>query len=351
MHRSELFSKAQVVVVHCLGVKEGENVLVVDDQSLTPDTIDAFRSAAEAQGAAVAVLSYRNPRFIPLKEYCLMTRRSVLSATLEEEAATFPRTLIGAASNSDAIVMVSSDLEFLYSKTIKGILSRGVRIIALSYLAEEGIVRMLPSNREEVQTLRETTERITRIFEKSRTAKVTSDAGTNLTVKIGQYPVLPHLGVADRGGKWQLLPAGQITNIPDDHSAEGTVVIDRTIAANDYKEISEPVKFTVRNGDVVSVEGGVEAEKLRRFLESLNHKNMYHLTELAVGVNPKCKFSGIGAPAEDTHVLGCVSLALGCDVHLGGSHAGPAHIDMTMRYPSITVDGKQLIVEKGRLVA
>jgi hypothetical protein len=75
------------------------------------------------------------------------------------------------------------------------------------------------------------------------------------------------------------------------------------------------------------------------------------LTELAVGVNPKCKFSGIGAPAEDTHVLGCVSLALGCDVHVGGSHVGPAHIDMTMRYPSITVDGKQLTVENGRPAA
>ena len=48
MHRSELSAKAQVVVAHCLGVKEGENVLVVDDQRLTRDTIDTFRSAAEA---------------------------------------------------------------------------------------------------------------------------------------------------------------------------------------------------------------------------------------------------------------------------------------------------------------
>ena len=75
-------------MAHCLGVKEGENVLVVDDQSLTPDTIDAFRFAAEAQGAVALVVSYRNARFIPLKEYSLMTRRLVGSASLQEEEAT-----------------------------------------------------------------------------------------------------------------------------------------------------------------------------------------------------------------------------------------------------------------------
>jgi 2,5-dihydroxypyridine 5,6-dioxygenase len=269
---------------------------------------------------------------------------------LQEEMFMYPRPLVEAARASDAVVMASSDLEFLFSKTIEDILSAGVRIVALPYLTEEGIVRMLPASGDEVQSLRETTERITRVFEKSHSAKVISDAGTDLTVNVGQYPILPHLGVAGKG-KWTILPAGQITNIPNDKSAEGTLVIDRTIAANDYKEIGEPVKFTIKHGNVVNIEGGVEAEKLSRFLEDLKHENMYHLTEVAVGVNPKCKFSGIGAPAEDTHALGCVSLALGCDLHLGGSHSGPAHIDMTMRYPSITLDGNKPIVEEGRLVA
>lgn len=349
MHKSELFSKARCVTKHCLGVREGETVTVADDQSLTPDTIDAFRFAAEAEGATVLVIAYRNARFIPLKEYCLMTRHAG-TTTLQKEKDMFPAPLVEAVRNSDGVIMASSDLEFLYSKTIEEILSKGVRMIALPYLTEEGIVRMLPSNAEEVRSLRETVERITDLFKKSNTARVFSDAGTDLTVKIGQYPILSHTGIGEKG-KWTLLPAGQITNIPNDGSAEGTLVIDRTIAANDYKEINERVKFTIRNGNVVNVEGGVEAEKLRRFLESLNNRNMYHLTELAVGVNPKCKFSGIGAPAEDTHTVGCVSFAIGCDYHLGGSHTGPAHIDMTMRYPTITLDGGRSIVDNGKLVA
>jgi 2,5-dihydroxypyridine 5,6-dioxygenase len=349
MYGSELFAKARVAIEYYLEVKKGDTVLIADDQTLTSNTVNAFRFAAEAAGATAIVVSYRNPRFIPLKEYCHMTRL-LANPSRQQEEDLFSKPFVEAVRRADAVVMASSDLEFLFSKTIEDILSDGVRIIALPYLTEEGIARMFPSDAAEAQSLKETVERVTHIFEKSRTARVVSDAGTNLTANIGQYPILPHLGVA-RKGEWTILPAGQVTNIPNDNSAEGTLVIDRTIAANDYKEINEPIKFTIKSGDVVKIEGGVEAEKLRRFMEKLNDKHMYHLTELAVGVNPRCKFSGIGAPTEDTHALGCVSLALGCDLHLGGRNPGPAHIDMTMRYPSLTLDETRTIVEAGVLKA
>lgn len=94
----------------------------------------------------------------------------------------------------------------------------------------------------------------------------------------------------------------------------------------------------------------MEAKRVGRFLASLDDDGeAYHLTELGVGTNKRCKLTGVAGPAEDTHTLGCVSLALGADIHLGGETRSACHLDMTMRSATLKLDG-QLIVERGRLV-
>jgi len=42
------------------------------------------------------------------------------------------------------------------------------------------------------------------------------------------------------------LPGGQITRVPNTGSAIGVVIIDRTIGAHDYRELTEPIELQVR---------------------------------------------------------------------------------------------------------
>jgi len=149
-------------------------------------------------------------------------------------------------------------------------------------------------------------------------------------------------------GQMLFLPAGNVARVPDEGSANGVLVIDRTVCANDYKELREPITIEVVAGNAVSITGGMEAKLLREFLKDQGDPRAYHLTELAVGTNPLCRLSGVGAPSEDTHVHGTVSFALGCDVHLGGTTPGPAHVDMTMRFPTLISDGT-VVTDQGRL--
>ena len=44
-----------------------------------------------------------------------------------------------------------------------------------------------------------------------------------------------------------------------------------------------------------------------------------------------------------------MSVALGCDVHLGGEVKAKAHMDSTSFFPTLELDGK-VVVEKGRLL-
>jgi 2,5-dihydroxypyridine 5,6-dioxygenase len=215
-------------------------------------------------------------------------------------------------------------------------------------LTTEDALRMLPTSHEEVEHQAQLVRVCGARFDAARSAHVTSAAGTDLHLLLGQWQTRLHLGIAPPGGL-QVLPAGQITRVPNDNSANGVVVIDRSIADGDYRALTEPVILHVKSGKVVSIEGGLEAEKTRLFLERLDDERVYHLTELAIGTNPRCRFAGVGGPAEDTHTWGTVSLALGCDVHIGGGVPGPVHIDMTMLSPSLALDGIE-IVRQGRLL-
>jgi hypothetical protein len=105
----------------------------------------------------------------------------------------------------------------------------------------------------------------------------------------------------------------------------------------------------IEKGYVREISGGWEAHDLRRFLEELGGGEIYHVTEMAVGTNKRCIRCGVAAPAEDTHAAGSVTIALGCDVHLGGSIRAPAHIDCTTHRGTLQIGGMN-IVSDGKIL-
>ena len=46
----------------------------------------------------------------------------------------------------------------------------------------------------------------------------------------------------------------------------------------------------VRDGFITRIEGGRQAEVLRRDLESHGDRNSFNIAELGVGLNPKCNW-------------------------------------------------------------
>jgi 2,5-dihydroxypyridine 5,6-dioxygenase len=343
MSASQLVGQATAVLLGNLSLRSGDEVLIVSDETVSADLVEALRSAAVVAGIRAYVLVYEPLTYRPMAEFGMFAGASRLA-----DGIAVPKGLESALLSCQAIALATSDLEMsLFSPAFKNVLARGARVASLTYLTTESAIRLLPAHVDEVFELRDLTDRGTAALAEARDVRVTSDAGTDITLRVGQYVGRSSNGVLMPGQR-QTLPAGQVGRVPDDRTANGTIVIDRSIAANDFKPLAEPVAFTVEDGYVTRVEGGLEANKLRHWLANHRDREIYHVTELAFGTNRRCRLTGVAAPCEDTHTAGCVSFALGADVHIGGGTQAPAHIDMTMWNATLELDGTP-VVEEGRL--
>jgi 2,5-dihydroxypyridine 5,6-dioxygenase len=326
-------------------VAPGDNVLIVwDDVSASRDMAEALRAAVLACDAKPYVLTYEPDGHFERKDFCHFA-----AASLRRNELRLPPIMKGALLGADCVILLISDLRVPFAPEFGEIISSGKRAIRITQFDSESSLRMLPSSAEEVQRLADAVRRAGDRFARAREARVTSQAGTDLTLSLGQYKVGMHLGSADGTTGLQILPGGQVARTPDDRSARGVLVIDRAIQANDYRDLTEPIRLIVEAGSVQRIEGELEAEKLRRFLKDLNDPNVYHLTELSLGVNRRCRFSGVAGGIEESHTAGAVAMAVGCDTHQGGSTPAPVHIDMTMRWATLELDG-QRVVEEGKLL-
>ena len=340
---SLLLRQARVLVHSALQVKEGEDVLILWDGTVSVALRDAFWYAIQEAGARPFLLIYEPLWRRPLKEYCFFTEASVGDKSLE-----LPQPLLGTMSAVDAVVMVHSDMDMLLADELLEVLADGSRILFLPYLSDETAERLLPETGAEAEDVKQLVTRFGAILDAGGAVQVTTPQGTDLSMSLGQWPTNLHTGIA-RSGVLQVLPAGQVSRVPDEGSANGVLVIDRSIASSDYRKLVEPIRFQIENGNVVSIDGGLEARLVQDFLKSLNDPRVYHLTELGIGTNPRCRYAGTGAPTEDTHTMGIVSLALGCDSHIGGGLPAPVHIDMTMWQPTLHI-GDRPVVDQGVLV-
>lgn len=342
-----VFKKFILVLEHCLKVTPGEEILILHDETINNNLKDAMLYAATSLKANPQSMGYVPRRRLVMKEFGLFA-----GAWRFEEP--LPKTVLGALRGADSVVILGSDLDLIFSEQLKNILREGKRIISLPYLTtEEMFYRLLPDNYEEIIGLQTITKKYFELLNNAKRAKITSQKGTDLVMELGQYKTNCSSGVVEKGvgfvGGMEILPAGQVTRVPNKNSANGVVIIDRSIGAYNYSPLYETIEIKVENGLVTNIEGKTEAKRLQKFIDELEDPNLFNLTELGIGVNPRCKFTGEAAPAEDTHTQGCVSVALGCDVHLGGDVQAKAHMDSTMWFPTLELDGKT-VVEKGKLI-
>lgn len=344
-----LLEKARVALRDCLRIEPGQSVLVLDDGTLSSRLTTAFVHAAHALDATPLTMTYTSARFLSLREFGLFA-----AASFREGVPALAQPLLRAILAADAVVILSSDMSIMFDEGFRAVLAEGAKVAWGPYLTEDAFLRLLPDTGDEARELLETTTRVGEVFSGEHDVAVRSDAGTDLQMRVGEYRVNWGTGVYSAGkgyGGLEIWPGGQISTVPVAGSANGRLVIDRSINVPEFRELLGPVELTVAAGYVTDVQGGAEARRLARFLEGMDDGGeAYHLTELGVGTNRRCKMAGVAGPTEDTHTWGCVSLALGADVHLGGETAAGCHVDMTMHTASLELDGTA-VVERGNLLA
>lgn len=320
---TERMELATLCVDTCLGVKEGEKVLVITDGGHL-EWGEAFNAAATLRGAKPTILLYPDP-----KPY-------------DKE----PGDLVMAAMNAADVIIVSlsqiANNQFVHTKGRKDTLAKGKTRFG-------GFTPPPPGTRHTAKDLLEIRDRAYRLAERltrAETARVTTTLGTDVTMSLKRRhgTAISPICTKAEPGKWAGIPSfseGAIS--PVEGTTEGIAIIDGMI--NWIGFVREPVRLTFKKGAVTDVSGGADAGRLRAIWEQAD-ENAANVAELGIGTVHNAL--PIGAN-QDKRLIGTAHFGLGDNYSLGGSVRSNMHLDALMYAVTVELDGEP-VVQRGNFL-
>jgi len=316
-------------------------------------------------GEVVAVLSEDGERQAYATAYLLAARKrgaQALQVNVAKQSAP-PGTLTKFTSltgNQAAVdVLKTADLVIdlvglLWSAEQKELQDSGTRIL-MSREPVEIIRRMFPTAR-----LRERVEAAEKLLAAAKSLRVTSPSGTDVTYRLGTYPVVTQYGFTDQPGRWDNLAAGGFlyTGGADD-GVDGVVVIGAGDMIFPFKRyVAAPIRLNIKKGHVVGIEGtNLDTELLRNYIQQYNDPRAYAISHIGWGMDDKARWDFLGTDpiaqlssgVDGRSFCGNVLFSTGPNLELGGSNDTGCHLDIPLRGCDLFLDGKP-IVKAGTIV-
>lgn len=317
------------------GVSSGQTIAVLSEGNTLRDYADASLSAASALGADVVDVHLSssdekdpNERLANIGRNSLGQNRGAMQACLDAD-------------------MVIDHVLLLFSREQIEMQQADTRVL-LVVEPQEILERLFPS-----PVLRKQVEAAEARLKRARVLRFTNKAGTDVTYHLNNNSILSEYGYTDQPGRWDHWPGGFLATIGAKGGVEGRVVMDRGDIIYPWKELVEdPIEFIIRKGFVQEMNGGPQAEKLRKFMDSYNDPRANALSHIGWGLNRACRWDtslpGIGMDGRAHY--GNVLFSLGPDTEFGGENDTACHLDLPMRNCTLWLDG-ELIVEDGQVVA
>jgi len=189
-------------------------------------------------------------------------------------------------------------------------------------------------------------------FRRAETLRFVNDAGTDVSFGLGGKPILTEYGYTDSPGRWDHWPGGFLATLAREGQVNGRVVMQPGDIIYPLKTFVERgIEFEIRDGRVVTMKGGAEADALKAFVETYNDPRAYAVSHIGWGLNEKCEWRvdhpGIGMDGRAYY--GNVLFSLGPDTEFGGDNDTACHLDLPMKECTLFLDD-EVIVERGKVV-
>ena len=316
------------------GVKEGEKVAVLSEMGQSEDYTAASMIAARDLGTQVFNVNLLPSTGLSAGEKTGNVGRNALAGN---------RPAMEALKSADLVVDL---MLLLFSKEQLEIQKAGTRML-LAVEPFETLKRLFPS-----QGLRDRVEAGEARLAKAQELRFTNALGSDVTYELGGRSVLTEYGYTDTPGRWDHWPSGFLATVARDGGVNGRVLMNPgDILLPQMKQLSQPVEFLIREGMVVELSGGEEAQELRELMESYRDPRAFAVSHIGWGLNPLARWStdvpGIGMDGRSYH--GNVLFSLGPDTEFGGSNDTACHLDLPMRNCTLYLDD-ELIVKDGDVV-
>lgn len=336
----ELFD-AWTKVLELSELQPGQTVTILTSSNTHPQTLSAANLAAKHKGAIVNRL-----------DLTPVNAEKSLSRDLLSYFGTTPLTdnpaALAALKASDLVLDL---MVLLFSKEQHEILAGGTKIL-LAIEPPEVLVRMVPTIEDR--------DRVLAASKKLGAAKemhVTSAAGTDVRFKLGDFPVLEEYGFTDKPGRWDHWPSGFLATWSNEGSANGRIVLDRgDILLPQKSYVQEPVTLTIEGGYVRNIEGGLDAELLREYMESFDDPESYAISHIGWGLQDRAYWSVLSfydreatAGMDARAFAGNFLWSTGPNNEAGGKRETACHIDIPMRHCTVELDGEE-VVRRGKVL-
>jgi leucyl aminopeptidase (aminopeptidase T) len=306
---SDLDQAVRAVVRDCLGVSEGEEVLVVCNPA-TAELGERMRAEAGEAGAD-AVL-----------------------ATMAERAshAAEPPGPVAAAMKAADVVLAPTVQSLSHTASRKAASDAGARIATLPGVTEEMLARVMSADMAE---LRRRGAAVAKALDDGAEARVSCPNGSDLRLSLEGRTAIPDAGELMAIGAFGNLPCGEGFIAPA--HTEGRLVVDGSIAGIGL--VDAPVELTVEADHIVRA-AGEQGEALMKLLTE-HGTDGTNVAELGIGTNEKAILTG--NVLEDEKILGTCHVAFGASAAIGGNIQVPVHLDCVVLKPTVEIDGEPLV--------
>lgn len=313
-----LLAAARIAVKDCMDVRAGETVTIITDENKRNIGVALWQAAKEL--GAEAMLAEMTPR----------------SRNGEE-----PPAPIAALMAASSVVLCPTTKSVTHTEARRQACARGARIATLPGITEDMMIRCLSAD---YQAIAARSRKLSDELQRGDLVRVTSPAGTDITLRRGDRYPKPDTGLYHEAGNSGNLPAGETFFAPLEGSAQGHIVFEAAVAG--IGKLQQTIHIVVRDGMAVEITGGSEAEKLNELVDGVGPDGR-NLAELGIGTNDQAQITGV--ILEDEKVMGTAHFALGDNKSMGGTVAVSSHLDGLILQPTVYVDGR-MIMEAGKLL-
>lgn len=297
------------VIKNCMGVKNGDKVLIVTD-TLRRGVANIFLESAK--------------KFTDYARIIEMTPR-------KENGQEPPEEVAKAMLLADVLLFVTSK-SLTHTQARREATKKGIRLASMPGITKEIALRTLGIDYTEVKSR---TDKLAGLLTRGSKVELASPGGTRLVLNIEGKKCESDTGIFNKPGLWGNLPAGEAHLMPVEGSAYGAAVIDGC-SFHSGQRLDKPIKLTINKGMVEKVEGGLAAKKLKEAFKKLGD-GARNIAELGVGTNKAAKLSTSVLEAEK--VWGTVHIGLGNNMSYGGTVSVPFHRDGVILKPEVRIDG------------
>jgi len=251
----------------------------------------------------------------------------------ETHAAEPPRPVAAAMAAAD-VVLAPTIQSLSHTAARKAASEAGARIATLPGVTEEMLARLMNGDLDE---MRRRGWAIVNVLNRGARVRITDTNGSDLTFSIEGREGIVDAGELSAKGAFGNLPCGEGFIAPVEGTAEGTLVVDGSIAAIGLVE--SPVQLTIEGGHLVGATGDEGAQLME--LLTPHGPDGTNVAELGIGTNEEAILTG--NILEDEKIFGTAHVAFGASAGIGGTVQVPVHLDVVVKEPTVEIDGEAIL--------